>query len=73
MKVRLLLTLLAACFALPGQTDSGSVRVLVVDASASKISDPTVKLTNIATGIALDRATDSDGYATFSPDEQLLC
>jgi hypothetical protein len=67
MKRRLLLTFLAACSAVLGQTDSGAVRVFVVDSSTAKISEASVRLTNVATGVALDRTTDSDGYATFSP------
>ena len=67
MKTRLLLTLLAACSAVLGQTDSGSIRVFVVDPTASKIGEAAVRLTNIATGVSLSHTTDADGYATFSP------
>ena len=66
MKIRLLSTLLAVCTAVLAQTDSGAIRVFVVDTSASKISEAAVRLTNIATGVALEHTTDSDGYATFS-------
>src|SRR5580692_8122377 len=67
MKKRLLLTFLALCSAVLSQTDTGSIRIFVVDPSSSKVDGAAVRLTNIATGIVLDRATDSDGYATFSP------
>jgi hypothetical protein len=67
MKRRLLPILLAACYAVLGQTDSGSIRVFVVDTSASKIGEASIRLTNIATGVSVEHATDSDGYATFSP------
>jgi Carboxypeptidase regulatory-like domain/TonB dependent receptor len=67
MKTRLMLTLLAACTAVLGQTDSGSIRVFVVDPTASKIGEAAVRLTNIATGVSLSYTTDADGYATFSP------
>jgi hypothetical protein len=67
MKTRLLLTLFAACAALLGQTDSGSIRVFVVDPSSAKIDNAAVKLSNVNTGVSLARVTDSDGYATFSP------
>jgi hypothetical protein len=67
MKKRLLLTLLAACSAVLGQTDSGSIRVFVVDPSAAKIDAAAVRLTNTATGAAMSHTTDSEGYATFSP------
>jgi hypothetical protein len=64
---RLLPTLLAVCSAVLAQTDSGSIRVFVVDASASKIGEAAVKLTNTATGVSVAHTTDADGYATFSP------
>jgi len=67
MKKRLLPTLLAACSAVLGQTDSGSIRVFVVDPSAAKIDAAAVRLTNTATGAAMSHTTDSEGYATFSP------
>ena len=67
MKKRLLLTLLAVCSAVLSQTDSGAIRIFVVDASSSKVDGAAVRLTNTATGVVIDHATDSDGYATFSP------
>jgi hypothetical protein len=67
MKKRLFPTLLAVCSAVLCQTDSGSIRVFVVDTSASKIGEAVVQLTNTATGVSLSRTTDADGYATFSP------
>jgi len=67
MKKRALLTFLAVCSAVLAQTDSGSIRVIVVDASAAKIGGAAIKLMNTATGIALVQNTDADGYAAFSP------
>jgi hypothetical protein len=55
------------CSAIFGQTDSGTIRILVDDASSAPIGDAAVKLTNIATGVAMSRTTASDGYASFTP------
>jgi hypothetical protein len=50
-----------------GQTDAGSIRVLVTDASGSAVGDGKVDLVNIATGVKLARVTAADGYAMFTP------
>src|SRR5689334_21809234 len=49
------------------QTDSGTIRVLVSDGSASTVSEAVVKLTNVATGVVTSRTTGEEGYAIFSP------
>src|SRR5262249_61880419 len=67
MKLRLFQMLLLVCTSAFAQTDSGSIRVLVADSSDSGVSDATVKLSNVATGIVTTRVTGTDGYATFSP------
>ncbi len=70
MTKTLLLTpaaLLLACTFAAAQTDSGAIRVLVEDTSSAAVSGATVKVTNVATGVVLSRASASDGYATFSP------
>lgn len=67
MKKQLLLIPLLVCPALMAQTDSAAIRVSVVDASEAKIDQASVVLTNVATGITVDRKTDSDGYAMFTP------
>ena len=64
---KLLITLFAFCSTVIAQTDAGSIRVFVVDASDSRVGDAAVRLTNAATGVSLPRTTDVDGYATFTP------
>jgi hypothetical protein len=49
------------------QTDSGTIRVLVSDASASPVAEAKVTLTNVSTGIVTVRETGGEGYAIFSP------
>lgn len=49
------------------QTDSGTIRVLVSDPSASAVTGAKVTLTNVATGVVTTRETGSEGYAVFSP------
>jgi hypothetical protein len=50
-----------------GQTDAGSLRVLVLDDSAAVVPGATVTITNAATGVATTRVSSEEGYATFSP------
>jgi Carboxypeptidase regulatory-like domain len=57
----------AVCPAVFGQTDSGAIRVLVLDATGLAVHDAAVKLTNTATGVSASRVSDADGYASFSP------
>ncbi len=49
------------------QTDAGSIRVLVTDASGLAAAETKVVLNNTATGVQTSRVTSSDGYAMFSP------
>ncbi len=64
-KALLFLYLLPAlCLA---QTDSGTIRILVSDASASPVPEAKVTLTNVATGVITTRDTGEEGYAIFSP------
>jgi hypothetical protein len=60
-------SLFLCCTAALGQTDSGSIRVLVEDASLAPISGASVRVQNAQTGAFLDRETNAEGYATFSP------
>jgi hypothetical protein len=66
MTKRLLPLLLLVCPAVFGQTDSGTIRVLVLDASSS-IGEAAVELTNVATGVSTSHNSDAGGYASFSP------
>ncbi len=59
--------LLALCPAAVAQTDSGAIRVLVEDKSQAPIEGATVRVTNVATGVAMSRISETDGYASFSP------
>jgi Carboxypeptidase regulatory-like domain/TonB dependent receptor len=59
--------LLFACAVAVAQTDSGAIRVLVQDTTATPVPDATVRVTNVATGVVIARSSESDGYATFSP------
>lgn len=63
----ILAVLLCASTLAVAQTDTGAIQVLVEDTSAAAVSGATVKLTNVATGVALSRVSEPDGYATFSP------
>jgi Carboxypeptidase regulatory-like domain len=67
--IKRLLPLLFAicCAAVFGQTDSGTIRIFVVDASSAPIGDAAIKLSNIATGVVTSRISASDGYASFTP------
>lgn len=67
MKKRLLISLFAVCSAVLAQTDSGSIRVFVVDPSSAEIGDAAVVLTNTATGVTVQHKTEADGYTTFTP------
>ncbi|MCS7026763.1 MAG: carboxypeptidase regulatory-like domain-containing protein [Bryobacteraceae bacterium] len=62
----LLLCLLSAHF-LNAQTDSASIRVLVVDPSDSAVVGATVQLRNTSTSVQWVSTTSNDGYAVFSP------
>lgn len=59
--------LLAAAVCAFGQTDAGSIRVLVTDASGLAVADARVDVTNVATGVQVSRVSATDGYATFTP------
>jgi len=61
------LLILCACASAFAQTDAGSIRLLVEDASNAVVPDATVSLKNVATGIVTTRESAADGYATFSP------
>jgi hypothetical protein len=50
-----------------GQADTGTIRIFVVDTSAAPVGDAAIKLTNVATGVVVSRASASDGYASFTP------
>ncbi len=49
------------------QTDTGSILVLVSDASGASVPRASVKLTNANTGVEALRSSNDDGYATFTP------
>jgi hypothetical protein len=49
------------------QSDAGSLRVLVVDNSGGVIPGADVRVTNVATNTSINRVSDQEGYATFSP------
>jgi hypothetical protein len=49
------------------QSDTGSLRVAVTDASGAAIVGALVKVTNEATNVSISKQTVSDGYATFDP------
>lgn len=66
MKHALLSLLLLPALAL-AQTDSGTLRIFVIDSTASPVTDAKVKLTNTATGVVTLRDTHEEGYAIFSP------
>ena len=56
-----------ACAAAFAQTDSGSILVLVADASGGSVAKAQVEVSNSNTGGAISRESGSDGYATFTP------
>ena len=64
---KLILFLVLCCPTALAQTDSGSVRVLVTDASHGAVAEAKVTLSNVATGIVIQRDSTSEGYATFTP------
>jgi hypothetical protein len=64
---KLLLFLLLLPVLAFGQTDSGTIRVLVSDASDAPILQAKVTLTNVSTGVVTTRETGEEGYAIFSP------
>ncbi len=49
------------------QTDSGSLRVEVVDSQIGAISGAMVTVTRLGTNVNFAKTTESDGYATFDP------
>ncbi len=62
-----LLTFLFFCAAAFAQTDSGTIRIFVADATEAPIVEAKVTLTNVATGIVTERETGAEGYAVFAP------
>ena len=62
-----LASLLLFPLSLGAQTDSASLRVLVVDASQATVAGARVQLRNTATALQADAVTSADGYALFSP------
>src|SRR5690349_1732691 len=64
---RLSFLLLLSAIAAFSQIDTGSIRVLVSDASGLAADSARVELTNSGTGIVATRTTDATGYATFTP------
>ena len=64
---KLILFLALCCATAFAQTDSGSVRVLVTDSSNGAVAEAKVTLSNVATGIVIQRDSTSEGYATFTP------
>lgn len=67
MKKLIVFILLAGSGSLTGQTDSGTIRILVDDGRALPVSGAKVTLSNTATGIMTARETGDEGYAIFSP------
>src|ERR1700761_4996046 len=67
MKKVLFAGIFLAASVLMAQTDSASIRVYVTDSTEANISEASVILSNVATGVKSSSKTDSDGYATFSP------
>lgn len=49
------------------QTDAGSIRVLVADATGAPVPVAAVQLRNTATGVVTKRTTAADGYTMFTP------
>ena len=49
------------------QTDTGSLRVLVLDQSAGVVPGATLTLTNANTGTSQNAISDGEGYVNFSP------
>ena len=66
MKERIVVFLMAVVSAF-GQTDAGSIRVLVTDTAGLGIAEARVAITNGATGVQMSRVAGSDGYAVFTP------
>ena len=62
-----ILTFLFFCAVAFAQTDSGTIRIFVADATAAPIVDAKVTLTNVATGVVTIRETGGEGYAVFAP------
>ena len=52
---------------LQAQSDTGSLRVEVVDSTGAAVVGATVKVINEATGITAAKNTVADGFATFDP------
>jgi len=63
--LHLFLTLLATAGAAFAQFESGTVLGTVYDASHGAVSNATVTLTNVRTGVAIDTKTDSNGNFEF--------
>lgn len=64
---KLLSVSLMICAAAMAQTDSGTIRILVEDASSSAVAAAQVTLTNASTGAVTRHDTGGEGYAVFSP------
>ncbi len=62
-----ILLLLSLGLIASAQTDSGSIRILVLDPTSAPLPSTEVKLTNTATGLVTTRDTGAEGYAVFSP------
>ena len=67
MNKTLLLAIFLCARSLVAQTDAGSIRVLVTDASGLAVTDTSVVLKSTATGVQYSRSTAGDGYAVFTP------
>jgi hypothetical protein len=59
--------LAAAAATAHAQTDTGALRVLVLDQSAAVVPGATLTLTNANTGTSQNAISDSEGYVNFSP------
>src|SRR5207237_10890022 len=55
---------------LQAQSDTGSLRVEVVDSTGAVVVGAAVKVTNEATSVSATKNTVADGYATFDPIQQ---
>ena len=55
---------------LQAQSDTGSLRVEVVDSTGAAVVGAAVKVTNEATSVSATKNTVADGYATFDPIQQ---
>ena len=65
--VLLLVCVLAGGTAVLAQTDQGTITGTITDSQGAVVPGAQVKLTNTATGLVLQRATNSSGIYVFSP------